>query len=385
MLDGAGCGASTDAAVYGDEGSNTLGHVASHVPLAVPHLRALGLGRLVNLGSSPGDESDADAVYGRMRERSAGKDSVTGHWEIAGVVLERPFPTFPQGFPAEVVQAFERRIGRPTLGNEVASGTDIIERLGSEHLRTGAPIVYTSVDSVCQVAAHEDVVPVPLLYGICEAAFELFARGLGVSRVIARPFEGQPGSFRRTANRHDYALPPPSDTVLDRLAARGVAVTALGKVGDLFAGRGIARASRTISDDDGVDQLLATLGREESGLLFVNLVDLDTAYGHRNDVQGYAGHLERVDARLGDVRAALRASDLLVVTADHGNDPTTPGTDHSREDVPLLVTGPRARRGVALGTRETFADLGQTLAANFGVERLEHGTSFLEEIVGHYS
>jgi phosphopentomutase len=378
VLDGAGAGALPDAARYGEAGADTLGHVAAAVPMRLPALRALGLDRVVVLGGpAPGR---CDGAWGRMGEASAGMDSVTGHWELAGVVLDTPFPTFPGGFPAEVLAVFEHRIGRATLGNVAASGTAIIERLGAEHLATGHPIVYTSADSVCQIAAHEAVVPLAALYGMCEAAFDVFARGLGVGRVIARPFTGTPGAFTRTAARHDYALPPPAPTLLDHLAAAGVPVLAVGKVHDLFAGRGVTRTWPTLSDADGLARTAAVLEAEPEGLVFVNLVELDTMYGHRNDVAGFAAHLERIDHGLDALRARLGPGDLLAVTADHGNDPTTPGTDHTREFVPVLMAGAAVRAGVSLGTRRTFADLGQTLAAAFGVEPLAHGQSFLEEM-----
>jgi phosphopentomutase len=378
VLDSVGCGELPDAAAYGDQGSNTLGNIARQVPLRIPHLRSLGLGRVVDLGD--GDGNDRRSSFGRMAESSAGKDSVTGHWEMMGIVLDRPFATFPEGFPVEIIQRFEKRIGRRTIGNVVASGTEIIERLGDEHVRTGSPIVYTSADSVFQVAAHEDVIPVSDLYRMCEIAFEIVAP-LNVGRVIARPFVGSDGAFLRTANRHDYALTPPRDTLLDLLTNRGISVTSIGKVRDLFGGRGITRALPARSDSEGLDQLLEVIRSPRSGLVFVNLVDFDTLYGHRNDVEGYARNLERFDERLGEVLAALRASDLLIITADHGNDPTTPSTDHSREYVPILLTGAGVRAGVTLGTRTTFADLGQTLASNFDVGPLPSGTSFLEEIV----
>lgn len=381
VLDGAGCGALPDADAYGDEGSDTLGHVAREVGLRVPNLRALGLGELVPLG---GPTPAPDGAWGRMTETSPGKDSVTGHWEMAGVVLEAPFPTFPDGFPAEVVRAFERRIGRRTLGNVVASGTEILDRLGADHVRTGCPIVYTSADSVFQLAAHERVVPVTELYRMCETAFELVARGLGVARVIARPFIGEAGSFTRTANRHDFTLAPPVPTLLDELSSRGISVTGIGKIHDLFGGRGLQQSFSTSSDRDGMDRVLELVRGGRSGLIVANLVDFDTVYGHRNDVRGYAANLERFDERLGELRTELQPEDLLVVTADHGNDPTTMSTDHSREYVPVLLAGPRVRRGVNLGTRETFADLGQTLAANFGVGPLMSGHSFLESIVADH-
>jgi phosphopentomutase len=315
-----------------------------------------------------------------MAEASAGKDSVTGHWEMMGIVLDRAFPTFPGGFPADVIAEFEKRIGRGTIGNVVASGTEIIDRLGPEHMATGKPIVYTSADSVFQIAAHESIVPIEELYRICRIAFELVGLGMNVGRVIARPFVGQPGSFTRTANRHDFALDPIGETLLDRLTGAGIPVRSIGKVNDLFAGRGIGRAVPTASDAEGADRIVEAIGDAPPGLVFANLVDFDTQYGHRNNVAGYAANLERFDDRLGPMLDALTATDLLIVTADHGNDPSTPSTDHSREYVPLLLTGARVRRGVDVGTRSTFADLGQTLAANFGVGRLAHGTSFLEEI-----
>jgi phosphopentomutase len=317
-----------------------------------------------------------------MVEASPGKDSVTGHWELMGVVLNRPFPTFPAGFPPEAIEEFERRIGRRTLGNVVASGTEIIDRLGEEHVRTGRPIVYTSADSVFQVAAHEEVIPLAEQYRICEAAFEVAALGLGVGRVIARPFVGSPGAFRRTGNRHDYALEPSGSTLLDELTRKGISVTAVGKVRDLFAGRGITRAVPTASDAEGLDRVLQAMRAEASGFVFANLVDSDTLFGHRNDAAGYAANLERIDERLAAVLRAAQDTDLVILTGDHGNDPTTPSTDHSREHVPLLVSGRRVRPGIDLGTRPTFADLGQTLAELYGVGPLGHGTSFLEQLVG---
>ena len=382
MLDSVGCGELPDAEAYGDQGSNTLGNIAREISLRIPNLRALGLGRIVELGD--GGAPDQIKAYGRMAESSAGKDSVTGHWEMMGIILNEPFATFPDGFPAETIEVFEDRIGCRTLGNVVASGTEIIDRLGAEHVRTGWPIVYTSADSVFQIAAHEEVIPVSELYRMCEIAFELVAP-MRVGRVIARPFVGTAGAFHRTANRHDYALTPPRDTLLDLLTRQGIPVVSIGKVRDLFAGRGVAEAIPTKSDDEGVDRLIDVIRSDASGFVFINLVDFDTLYGHRNDVGGYANNLERFDERLGHVLSVLRESDLLIITADHGNDPTTPSTDHSREHVPILIAGSRVRAGVNLGTRSTFADLGQTLAANFGVGPLEYGTSFLEEIVVEHS
>jgi phosphopentomutase len=381
VLDSVGIGELPDARAYGDEGSDTLGNIARAARLNIPTLAALGLSAIRPLDGVP-VPSAPHAAYGRMRERSAGKDSVTGHWELMGVVIDRAFPTFPDGFPTALIDAFEQRIGRKTLGNVVASGTAVIDELGPQHMRTGSPIVYTSADSVFQIAAHEDVVPVATLYRWCEIAYELAVEGLGLGRVIARPFVGRPGAFARTANRHDYAMPPRGETLLDALSRARVAVTAVGKINDLFAGRGIAEAHPTTSDDHGMTIVEAQLSRQPAGLVFVNLVDFDTVYGHRNDVAGYAANLERFDVRLAQLLPRLQDTDLLVVTSDHGNDPSTPSTDHSREHVPLLVAGPQVRSGVDLGTRETFADLGQTLAQVFGVGPLAHGTSFLAEIGG---
>ncbi len=378
VLDSVGVGELPDAARYGDQGSDTLGNIARRVPLHVPTLRHLGLDRIVPaLGAPSGAPAGA---WGRMAEASSGKDSVTGHWEMAGIVLDRPFPTFPDGFPPEVMRAFETAIGRRTLGNVVASGTEVIERFGVEHLRTGEPIVYTSADSVFQIAAHEDVVAVSELYRFCEVAFDIVCKGLGVGRVIARPFDGTPGTFRRTSHRHDYALAPPAPTLLDHLSDAGHPVVAIGKIKDLFAGRGIARHLPTSSDDEGMDRIDDAMRDVPRGLIWANLVDCDQLFGHRNDVAGYARNLERFDARLSDLLPHLRPTDLLVITADHGNDPTTPSTDHSREYVPLLMVGAGVPAGVSLGTRETFADLGQTIAANFGVAPLAHGTSVLESL-----
>jgi phosphopentomutase len=380
VLDGVGIGELPDAGAYGDRGSNTLGNIARCVPLTLPTLRAMGLGRVVTLGGSDSDAGGRGAAVGRMREASPGKDSVTGHWEMMGLVLARPFPVFSNGFSPGTIAEFARVTGRGVLGNKAASGTAIIDELGPEHLRTGAFIVYTSADSVFQIAAHEDIVPLPELYRACDIAFSLVAEGLGVGRVIARPFAGAPGQFRRTANRRDYVLPPPGETLLDRLKAASRAVVAIGKIEDLFAGRGITRAIHTANDDEGMDELMRQLPQTPEGLIVTNLVDFDTQYGHRNDVDGYARNLERFDARLAELLPQLGNGDLLIVTADHGNDPTTASTDHSREYVPLLVSGRRVNP-VDLGTRETFADLGQTLAHAFDVPRLVHGTSFLSEII----
>jgi phosphopentomutase len=378
VLDGLGIGALPDAAAYGDAGSDTLGHVAARVPLHVPNLRRLGLGRLAALG---GPEVAPIGATGRMAEASPGKDSVTGHWELMGLTLDRPFPVFPHGFPAAAIAALSHAAGRGVLGNKVASGTAILDELGPRHLETGDLIVYTSADSVFQIAAHEDIVPPAELYRLCECAFEIACVELGVGRVIARPFTGSPGAFRRTPGRRDYALPPPGETVLDKLVSAGRVVVAVGKVDDLFAGRGVTRAVHTGSDEDGMRETMREAAGLEDGLVLTNLVDFDTRFGHRNDVAGFAANLEQFDQRLGLLMGGLRDLDLLVVTADHGNDPTTASTDHSREYVPLLVAGERVRGGVDLGTLQTFADLGQSLASGFGVGPLSHGTSFLHEIM----
>jgi phosphopentomutase len=373
VLDSVGIGELPDARAYGDEGSDTLGNIARQVPLRLTTLRSLGLGRVAGLRGAPPPATPPAAV-GRMAEASAGKDSVTGHWEMMGIVLDRPFPVFPNGFSPEIIREFSRRTGRAVIGNKAASGTAIVDELGARHLKTGELIVYTSADSVFQIAAHEDIVPVPELYRACEIAYELVGEGLGVGRVIARPFVGAPGYF-------DYALPPSGETLLDRMKAASRAVVAIGKIQDLFAGRGITSAIHTSSDDDGMDHVLRQMSETSEGLLFANLVDFDSQYGHRNDVEGYALNLERFDERLTGMLPRLRDTDLLVVTADHGNDPTTPSTDHSREYVPLIATGTHVRRGADLGTRRTFADLGQTLAEVFDVGRLPNGTSFLREMI----
>ncbi|MBW8866736.1 MAG: phosphopentomutase [Acidobacteria bacterium] len=404
-MDSVGIGELPDAAAYGDQGSDTVGNIARQIPLHVPTLRSLGFAHIARIdppGSGTGQTgvgpvSDTSptpvrhgsdtrltprplGAVGRMAEASAGKDSVTGHWEMMGIVLDQAFPTFPDGFSREIIQEFARRTGHGVLGNKAASGTVIIDELGPEHIRTGALIVYTSADSVFQIAAHEEIVPLAELYRACQIAYEMVGEGLGVGRVIARPFVGGPGHFKRTTNRRDYALPPRGDTLLDRVKAAALPVVAIGKIEDLFAGRGITTAFHTISDDDGMDRVEEQMQSVDRGFIFTNLVDFDTQYGHRNDVEGYARNLERFDGRLARVLPRLRSDDLLVVTADHGNDPTTASTDHAREYVPLMVTGARVRGGVDLGTRRTFADLGQTLAEVFGVAPLAHGTSFLKDI-----
>ena len=378
VLDSVGIGEMPDAEAYGDRGSDTLGNLARQRRMSLPNLCRLGLGNIKPLEGLPPAAAPGGA-FGRCALASPGKDTTTGHWEMAGIVLSRPFPLFPGGFPRDFLDAFEARIGRQTLGNVAASGTEIIRQLGAEHLRTGSPIVYTSADSVFQIAAHEEAVPLEELYRICEIAREMLRGPLEVARVIARPFLGQPGAFTRTANRHDYAVPPPSGMLLDQLCARGVPVRGVGKISDIFLGRGLAASAKTKNNDDGISTTLAALAAQPEGLVFVNLVDFDMLWGHRNDVENYAAALEHFDRRLPEIEAALAPDDLLILTADHGCDPTTPSTDHSREYVPLLVSGPRVRPGVPLGTRETLSDIGQTVAENFGA-RIGAGASFLKEI-----
>ncbi len=380
VLDSVGVGELPDARAYGDTGSDTLGNISRQIPLSLPNLRTLGLGRVASINAH-GPEPEPRGAYGKMAEASPGKDSVTGHWELMGLVLDRAFALYPDGFPAEVIAEFEARIGRPILANRPASGTAIIEELGQEHVRTGRPIVYTSADSVFQIAAHEDVVPLAELYRWCEIAFEMVGLGLGVGRVIARPFVGTEGAFVRTANRRDFALTPFAPTLLDRVKDAGLPVVAIGKIEDLFAGRGITSAVHTASDDQGVDEVVRAMDTVPNGLIVANLVDFDTQYGHRNDPAGYAANLERFDRRLGQLLPRLAPGDLLAITADHGNDPTTASTDHAREYVPVLVTGAGVRRGVDVGTRSSFSDLGQTIADVFKVGPLAHGTSFLQEIL----
>ena len=380
VLDSVGIGAMPDAAAFGDPpGADTLGNIARLRGLALPNLASLGLGNMKPLaGIAPVENPEGS--FGRCRLASPGKDTTTGHWEMAGIHLDRPFPLYPHGFPPEIMQEFERRIGRGWLGNKAASGTEIIQELGGEHMRTGSPIVYTSADSVFQVAAHEEVIPLWELYKICETARDILRGPAEVGRVIARPFAGAPGHFARTANRHDYAVPPPAGMLLDRLADCGVLVVSVGKIFDVFLGRGIGESAKTRNNCDGMAKTLEAMESCESGLIFVNLVDFDQQYGHRNDVDGYGAALEEFDRWLPQFRAALLPGDLAIFTADHGCDPTVPGTDHTREYVPLLALGPRVKSGVDLGLRASLADIGQTVAANFGTS-IAHGASFLEQIL----
>ena len=378
VLDGLGIGATPDQAAYGDEGSDTLGNVARTVGgLTLPNLDRLGLGRCRPIKGLAGHASPG-AAYGVALPRSAGKDSTTGHWEMCGVVLERPFRTYPRGFPTPLLDEFVRRTGRGVLGNRAASGTEIIGELGAEHQRTGKWIVYTSADSVFQVAAHEETVPLEELYRACEAARAMLVDEHAVSRVIARPFAGAPGAYARTANRRDFSIEPPGVTLLDRLAEAGVPRTGIGKVDDLFAGRNIA-SEHTPTNGDAYRLIERALADAAAGFIFVNVIEFDQTWGHRNDVTGFHLGLRELDTWIPRLEARLSPDDLVILTADHGNDPTTPSTDHSREAVPVLVLGKRVRP-VALGERSTFADLGQTVADHFGVPPLAEGTSFLREV-----
>jgi phosphopentomutase len=379
VLDSVGIGEMPDAAAYGDAGSNTLGNIAHLRPLHLPHMAALGLGNIKPLAGIPASGAPAGA-FGCCALASPGKDTTAGHWEMAGIHLEKPFPVYPKGFPPEIIDAFESKIGRRSLGNKPASGTEIIKELGAEHLRTGSPIVYTSADSVFQVATHEEVIPLWELYKICETARAILRGPHEVGRVIARPFIGSPGAFTRTPNRKDYAVPPPRGMLLDQLEERDVPVYSVGKIFDVFLGRGIRDYEKTKSNADGMAKTLEAMAAQRDGLIFVNLVDFDQQYGHRNDVEGYATALEEFDAWLPAMQAAMGEGDLAILTADHGCDPTTPSTDHSREYVPLLAAGSRVRQGVDLGVRGTLSDIGQTVARNFGVE-IQKGTSFLPQIV----
>ena len=384
LLDGLGVGELPDAKAYGDKGSNTFGNLAkaratSGLPLRLPNFEKLGLGRII-----PVEEvkpvSNPLAYFGKMAERSPGKDSTSGHWEIAGIILDKPFPTYPKGFPDEVIKPFEKAIGRKILGNYPASGTEIIQVLGREHLEAGSPIVYTSADSVFQIACHEEKVPVQELYRYCEIARKILNGDHGVARVIARPFIGIPGNFVRTERRKDFSLPPPEETLLDLLQAKGVPVVGIGKVPDLFAHRGLTESYPSVVNQECLDLTLMKMSDQLAGLIFSNFVEFDTRWGHRNDVEGYAKELEEFDKRLEEILKQVQDDDILVITADHGNDPTTPSTDHSREYVPLLVYGEKLKKGKDLGVRRSFSDLGKTIGEIFGVV-LKNGKSFLKELI----
>jgi len=381
VLDSVGIGALPDAAKYGDEGANTLQHIAKGVGgLKLPNLENLGLGKISPLKGMD-DRITAQGVFGKMAEASVGKDTTTGHWEIAGIILKEPFPTYPDGFPEEIIEQFKQEIGRDILGNKPASGTKIIEELGEEHLQTGKPIVYTSADSVFQIAAHEEVIPVTELYEMCKIARKLLTGKHAVGRVIARPFVGKPGSFTRTGRREDFSLTPPEDTMLDKIVNGEKTVLAVGKIIDIFAGKGISESNHTISNLECIDATLEYMKLNQSGLIFTNLVEFDMVYGHRRDVEGYYQALKDFDTRLPDIISRLREDDILVITADHGCDPTHKGTDHTREYVPLLIYGKKVKRDYNLQVRPTFADLAQTITELLGVEGVENGTSFAKEII----
>jgi phosphopentomutase len=381
VLDSVGIGELPDAADYGDVGRTTLGHIAESRALALPNLLRLGLANIAPLAHLPPAPSPIGA-YGKGATHSPGKDTTTGHWEMAGVWLDQAFPTYPHGFPRDLIAEFEKQIGRETLGNKPASGTEIIKELGEEHVRTGKPIVYTSGDSVFQIAAHEDVIPIAELYRMCEIARKLLDGPNRVGRVIARPFAGASGHFARTTRRHDYAVDPPKPMLLDVLAERGVPVFGIGKIHDIYNGRGVEKYVTTTGNADGMLKLTEALNERTSGLIFCNLVDFDMLFGHRKDVEGFAQSLEEFDGLLEPFLTRMRASDLLIITADHGCDPDPrwPTTDHSREYVPILAYSPRSGAGVNLGIRQTLADMGQTIAENFG-GKIPHGKSFLNEIV----
>ena len=381
VLDSVGIGDAPDADKYGDSGSNTLGNTASAVGgLKLPNLAKLGLGNLGDFLGVP-KVDDATGAFGRLTEISAGKDTTTGHWELAGVSSPVPFPTFPKGFPDDFIQAFEKRIGRKTLGNYPASGTVIIEKLGEEHIKTGYPIVYTSADSVFQIAAHEEVIPVKELYGICEIAREMLVGPLNVARVIARPFIGKLGQFKRTEKRRDFSVLPPRPTILDNVKEAGLMVAGVGKIEDIFAHRGLTKSNHTGNNDDTVTATIKFIETRETGLIFANLIDFDQLYGHRNDPVGYAGALEAFDLRLPEIERALGENDVLLLTADHGNDPTTPSTDHSRERVPLIATGNPVTRNVNIGTRKSFADVAATIAVLLQVKDTGEGEEFASRIL----
>lgn len=380
VLDSVGIGELPDAADYGDVGRDTLGHIARSRPLRVPNLVRLGIANIKPLDHLTPPAKPA-GCFGKGATRSPGKDTTTGHWEMAGIWLEQAFPVYPHGFPPALIAEFEREIGRRTLGNKPASGTEILKELGAEHVRTGFPIVYTSGDSVFQIAAHEDVIPVRELYRMCEIARKLLDGPNRVGRVIARPFAGTPGNFKRTERRHDYAVEPPRPMMLDVLADPKVPVFGVGKIHDIYNGRGVDDYATTKNNTDGMNKLTEALAKRPKGLIFANLVDFDMLYGHRKDVEGFARSLEEFDELLGPFLDALAPTDLLLITADHGcdPDPVNPTTDHSREYVPILAFSKTAQAGIRLGTRATLADMGQTVAENFG-GKIPHGSSFLAEI-----
>ncbi|MDS1030117.1 phosphopentomutase [Bacillota bacterium LX-D] len=380
VLDSAGIGEMPDAAKYGDQGSNTIGNIAANVSLNLRNMQNLGLGNILSL-KGIGPVKNPQGAFGKMAEKSPGKDTTTGHWEIAGIILDKPFRTYPDGFPKDIIKLFEDKIGRKTIGNVVASGTEIIERLGPKHIETGYPIVYTSADSVFQVAAHEEVIPLPELYKMCKIARSMLVGENAVGRVIARPFIGKPGDFSRTSNRHDYSLEPPSPTMLELIKNSGFEVVGIGKISDIYAGKGLTQSVTTKDNLDGINKIINKFQEIKSGLVFANLVDFDSKYGHRNNVQGYAEALEEFDQKIPEILKLITPNDILIITADHGCDPTTQSTDHSREYVPLLIYGPRIKAGYNIGVRESFSDLGATITEIFKAGKLPNGISMLSEIV----
>ncbi|SER46666.1 phosphopentomutase [Salipaludibacillus aurantiacus] len=382
VMDSVGIGEAPDAKEFNDEGADTLGHIAeAYGALAMPNMDKLGLTKIKQYKGGT-EVASPKACYGKMEEASVGKDTMTGHWEIMGLNIDQPFRTFPDGFPPELIDTIEEKTGRKVLGNKPASGTEILEELGEEHVKTGDLIIYTSADSVLQIAAHEEIIPPEELWEICEMARELtLDEKYMVGRVIARPFIGTPGKWERTANRHDYALKPFGRTVMNELKDQGFDSIAIGKISDIYDGEGITESLRTSSNMDGMDKMNQTLTKDFTGLSFLNLVDFDAKFGHRRDPHGYANALEEYDARLPEVLNELKEDDLLIITADHGNDPVHHGTDHTREYVPLLAYSKRMSEGKSLGTRKTFADIGATIADNFGVKLPEFGTSFLNDII----
>jgi phosphopentomutase len=379
VLDGAGIGAMPDAPDWGDAGADTFGHILESRTVRLPNLQRYGLGNIRPLQSVPPLDQPSGS-YGRCALRSNGKDTTTGHWEMAGIILDHAFPTYPNGFPSSVIDRFVRETSVPgILGNVPASGTEIIKELGADHVRTGKPIVYTSADSVFQIAAHEEVIPLDRLYEICEIARRILDGEHKVGRVIARPFLGQPGSFYRTENRHDYAVPPPRENLLPALQDEELEVVCVGKIASIYDSMGVTEELTAKNNEQAIDQTIKALHDSTRGLIFSNLVDFDMLYGHRRDTEGYAKALEHFDSRLPEIEAAMRDDDVMMITADHGNDPTFRGSDHTREYAPLLVYGKKSRAGVNLGTRESLADIGQTIAHNFGL-RLAAGNTFLDRI-----
>ncbi|MBI5892369.1 MAG: phosphopentomutase [Deltaproteobacteria bacterium] len=380
VLDSLGIGELPDANEYGDAGSNTLGNIAKTVKgFNLPNLEMMGIGNINGIEGLKKAKNPI-ASYAKMTEASKGKDTATGHWEMAGIILDKPFPTYPNGFPEEIMKRFKMATGMDYLGNIPASGTEIIIKLGQEHIKTKKPIVYTSQDSVFQIAAHKDIIPIDKLYEICKITRKILD-DYDICRVIARPFEGAPGAFKRTEQRKDFSIAPTEETILDKLKARGFPVIGIGKIGDIYGHRGLTQEIHTKNNADSVDKTLDAMKQIDTGLLFTNLVDFDMLYGHRNDASGYARALQDFDVRLPQIMGLLKDDDMLIITADHGCDPTTPSTDHSREYAPLLVYGKKLKTGINLGTRKTFADIGQTIADIFKIEKMQNGESFLKELL----